>query len=108
MPRYPEGSKIIHLTGGYTALVDAHLHDFLSSFSWYAHYSRSSVYARTTIGGKKVLMHVLLSYDHPGVGYHVDHIDHNTLNNMKRNLRVVTVRENMNNRRRRRSYSNAV
>lgn len=53
-------------------------------------------YARTYIDGKSVTMHRLIM--NPPNNLVVDHINHNTLDNRRSNLRVVTHRENLANR----------
>lgn len=92
-----EITETIELTQGYSCIVSLADYDMLMQHSWYAHKSRTGVYARATIDGKKVRMHRLLF---PDLESHlqVDHIDRDTLNNCRSNLRVVTQAENQKNR----------
>lgn len=105
MARYPKGSKVIKLSQGYEAIVDAEDYPLLSQVSWHLHRSRNGVYARATLpgtGGKrKVLMHRLLCgvWAVRGKDLQVDHLNHRTLDNRKTNLQVVS---NIENQRRRR------
>lgn len=64
----------------------------LKDYSWSV---SSRGYAVASKHGKKIYMHRLLMS--PGE-LQVDHIDHNKLNNMRNNLRVVTNQENHHNK----------
>lgn len=97
-----ESVKKINLTQGYVALVDDADFEKLNAFSWQVLKTKSDVYARSdvNINGKKttLLMHrLILNLTDPNLV--VDHIDHNTLNNQKSNLRKCTQSENLLNRR---------
>lgn len=61
----------------------------IKDHSWYI---SNNGYVQTRIGNKIVGMHRLVM-DAPD-GMCVDHIDHNTLNNRRENLRVCTIQEN--------------
>jgi hypothetical protein len=91
----------IPLKGGQTALVDDEDYEPLSQYRWQAHQSNSDVYAARTseVGGKRrtVWMHRLIMGAPPDK--RVDHLNHNTLDNRRSNLRVVSGRENSYNRR---------
>jgi hypothetical protein len=89
----------ISLTKGQVAIVDE---DFESSSKWYAQYNphTKSWYARTSImiNGKqkgKLMHRVIMGAK---TGELVDHINHNTLDNRRSNLRLCTVRQNSFNR----------
>lgn len=102
MARYPKGSKVLRVAGGYEVLVDAWAYPILARWKWYGHKSRSDIYARGWVRGKRVFMHtyLLMGADLDILpGYQVDHRDRNTMNNMVSNLRVVTPSENARNRR---------
>lgn len=85
-------------TQGDVILVDDADFGWLSTYAWsVAKVPGRPFYARTTIkgvNGKKSTksMHRLLA--NPGPAFVVDHIDHNTLNNQRENLRICTVQEN--------------
>lgn len=93
----------IPLTQGKVALVDVSDYDFLSQWNWYALNSKSGFYAvrnSTRVKGKqyKIFMHrVILGLNHIDLR-EGDHIDHNTLNNSRDNLRICIHRQNMRNR----------
>lgn len=93
-----EQSEVIELTQGYCCTVSLADYDMLMKHRWYAHKSRTGIYARATIDGKKVRMHRLLVGEIPTY-MQVDHIDRDTLNNCRSNLRIVTQAENQKNRR---------
>jgi len=89
--------KEIQLTKGYVALVDDEDHEALSKYKWMAsnHPTRSgeiSMYAHSSLGGsgirqKPIPMHRFILK--APIDFIVDHIDRNTLNNQKSNLRIV-------------------
>jgi len=62
----------------------------------YQHKSRSGIYMRFNINGKKEFAHRLVAEHFLGdiAGLQVDHIDGNTLNNNINNLEIVAEREN--------------
>ena len=68
-------------------------------YLWHAHRSESTWYARASVrnGGKrkKIYMHRLIWGLQPGDHQQIDHIDHDGLNNTRKNTRKVTNRENM-------------
>lgn len=101
--------KMIKLTRGYYVLVDAADYDWLNGWRW--HYQQANV-ARDGHGyavrnartnekrrhGCKVYMHHLLMPSTKKGFIEVDHIDRNTLNNTRSNLRYVSKSEQANNR----------
>lgn len=93
--------KEIELTKGMKTLVDDEDYDMLSKYSWQASQAGKYYYAKrsTTINKKTVgfKMHRVLMGNPKGMC--VDHIDGNTLNNQKSNLRICTTTENKKNRR---------
>lgn len=80
------------------ALVDDEDFEYLNKFTWYPIVSKFTTYAYRKDGTIGIRMHreiLKLPIDKPDV----DHIDHNGLNNQKCNLRIVTVSQNMMNKR---------
>jgi hypothetical protein len=92
--------KEIPLTRGYVAIVDDEDYECLSAFSWHAHISNMTVYARRREGhgGPAFYMHKEIL-----PGGKIDHRDGNGLNNCRSNLRHATQAQNMQNRRSKRS-----
>jgi len=94
--------KLIPLTRGLFAKVDDEDYDYLSQFKWNATQSNGGFYACRTIWAgfkkrKKLSMHRhILRVDDPTIV--VDHIDHDTLNNQKSNIRKCTITQNAKNR----------
>jgi len=80
--------KKIALNKGMFALVDNEDFEVLSKYKW----SYSGGYAKRWANLTTVCMHNFIM-DTP-YGMVVDHIDHNRLNNQKKNLRVCTPQEN--------------
>ncbi len=97
----------IQLTRGQITLVDDEDYDYLTQWKWCALYNTSTktyyVVRNQTHGEyesydtrKMFLMHrVILQVDN---SYQVDHVNHNTLDNRKENLRLATISENLRNR----------
>lgn len=94
--------KEIKLTQGLKAQVDDEDFERLNQYKWYAHKSRNVYYARRmspTINGKRHIInmhHEILGK--PPVGLVSDHIDGDGLKNLRSNLRIVTNRQNCQNR----------
>jgi hypothetical protein len=88
--------KNIPLNHGLFAIVDDEDYDYLMAFKWYAYFRHGNTYARTAIWGngktKVIWMHrLIIGAIMPS---HVDHKDHNGLNNQKNNLRLCTPQQN--------------
>jgi len=101
-----QGAKIIPLTQGKVAIVDAADYERLSKYKWYAKKGWRTYYAvrgvRVYKNGKyvrvrQIPMHRWLTK--APRNKLVDHRDHNGLNNRRGNLRLATPRENAQNRR---------
>ena len=90
--------KEILLSSGDVCFVDDVDYDFVNQWKWKPIKSKVNIYAGRNVRGKNgkrwacVLMHRLLT-DAPD-GKQVDHIDRDTLNNTRKNLRVCTQSEN--------------
>ena len=92
--------KEIELTRDQVALVDDEDYPVLIKASWYALPRHNHWYAATSNsngGPVTVYMHRVIM-DAPD-GMQVDHINHNGLDNRRRNLRICTQSENLRNRR---------
>lgn len=91
-----DGQKCIAipLTKGQTAIVDTHDMKLIDHCRWHADLSHGNFYAKRDLpGGKKLRLHRLIYEYHNGpvpVGMVVDHINRNTLDNRRVNLRVAT------------------
>jgi hypothetical protein len=99
-------SKMIPLTRGKVALVDDADYEYLNQWKWFLSFDPSyqSFRAVANIGGKTVLMHRLIMNTPKGAV--VDHINHDTLDNRRCNLRNATSSQNaMNTRKRKNTYS---
>jgi hypothetical protein len=95
--------KSIALTQGKVALVDDADFEWLNQWKWYAYQNRQTYYAarqETVSKGKQrmVKMHRVileLEDDNPT---HVDHINHDGLDNQRSNIRIASVQQNALNR----------
>jgi hypothetical protein len=93
--------KTIPLTQDQVAIVDDEDYEWLSRWKWYAHWDRhtKSFYATRQVrlpNGKWItlLMHrAILGLEH-GDKREGDHINHDTLDQRRSNLRIVTCQEN--------------
>lgn len=93
--------KEIPLTQGQIALVDDRAYEMLSKFKWCANKFRNSYYSvrnSQRVDGKQmtILMHRVIM--NPSDDMEIDHINGNGLDNRRCNLRVVTPRQNSQNR----------
>lgn len=102
--------KKIQLSQGQFALVDDDVFEKLNVKKWYAHWNfhTKSYYAlrnARTSGGKRcsIYMHRQIVAVPPGLM--VDHSNHDSLDNQKTNLRIVTNAQNTRNRRGPNRYS---
>ena len=90
----------IPLTQGQVALIDDEDYELVSQYKWYAHWNpdTQSFYAVTKIrkpdGTRDMLrMHRLVM--NAKKGEYVDHINHDTIDNQKENLRLCSCSENL-------------
>lgn len=94
--------KQIRLTKGLYALVSDKDFSFLKKLTWQASIEGrgTKFYARTTWYGKTEKMHKLVMYRIKNSvlvtkGLVVDHLNHNSLDNRRCNLELITQAENM-------------
>ena len=101
--RYGYPFRRIPLTKGRFALVDLEDYPALKKFKWSV-IEKSGIYYAVRYNRKKeIRMHRLIT----SAPNHlvVDHIDHNSLNNTKRNLRLCTLAQNSLNQKHRKNCS---
>ena len=109
--------KLIELTQGYETQVSDEDYDWLIKHKWHInkHKKHDKCYAVTRIGKKKIKMHrMIMNITDPKI--FIDHIDRNSLNNQRENLRTATISQSNANRRTKRpnqgvyhiSYYNAI
>lgn len=96
---------VIPLTQGFSTIVDDADVELLARHKWFAARNRSGlVYAVATVRAQgkrspsRLAMHRYLL--NPGSGMTVDHANHDTLDNRRRNLREATMSQQCANRRR--------
>lgn len=92
--------KMIKLTQGKYAIVDADMYEQLIKYKWHAIKKPNTYYAATSVRvckgkQKNIFMHRLIN-ETPD-GFVTDHVDGNGLNNCKDNLRTATTNQNMHN-----------
>jgi len=87
-----DGAKLIPLTQGKFAIVDAEDYDWLVQYKWHCRHNRNKFYAYRNKARKTISMHRQLIGDTNALL--VDHIDGNGLNNRKSNLRICTAAQN--------------
>lgn len=96
-----QATRTLELSQGYVVVVDAEDHQWLSAFKWCAQVVRGGrlVYAMRSdyTNGKQrtVLMHREILWAMPGE--QADHVNGDTLDNRRSNLRIATVSENQHN-----------
>ena len=105
-PPAPPSDEIryIALTQGKFAIVDAADYEWLNQYKWYVSCSSPGMYyACRQSEGRSIMMHRQIM--DPPAGHVVDHINRNSLNNRRGNLRVCTQAENVRNCRGRQTSS---
>lgn len=95
-----QGGKLIPLSKGLFAIVSEEDYAYLSQFKWYASQTKNRHYAARGIdrkGIRKVIhMHRVIMR---AEGQEVDHINGDTLDNRRENLRLVEHHQNLKNQR---------
>jgi hypothetical protein len=97
--------KEIKLTKGFIALVDDEDYDFLIRWKWFTLNSRGILYASRRIyyrnnehRQKYIYVHMHRLIMNCPNNMFIDHFNHNGLDNRKKNLRIVSHRQNLLNR----------
>jgi len=91
--------QIIKLTKGQVAIVDDEDFEELNQYKWYAHKTGNTFYAGRNVKGlNRTTMHMHQTIMNAPEGADIDHINGDGLNNLKSNLRIVTHRQNTQNR----------
>jgi len=88
-----QGAKLIPLSQGKFAIVDAEDYDRLNKYKWHAANNGQTSYAQRHGPDGIVCMHRLIADAPPHLV--VDHINHNGLDNRKKNLRLCTQAQNI-------------
>jgi hypothetical protein len=101
-PYYCEvrGSWVIPITRGRETLVDAEDVEFLGQFNWHWNPCRRVIGYAVLSGGQGTMHRILMNNPEDMC---IDHINGNSLDNRKSNLRIVTNRENSQNKKEHRS-----
>lgn len=90
----PEGAVAITLGHGRVTIVDAEDYERYGHMAWHL---GANAYAVHTLPNKKVCyLHRVITAAPDGT--HVDHINHDKLDNRRSNLRAITVSQNLQNR----------
>lgn len=87
----------VHLSHGDIAVLDAGDLPLVLPYKWYSR--RPNPYAMVRCQGTTLYMHRLIMGLANGDRRKVDHINHDTLDNRRSNLRIATHRENLRNMR---------
>ena len=96
-----KNTRLIPLTQGMHATVDADDYEWLSQWKWFALKARAFHYASRSIrldSGKLLAMPMHRVIMDAPKGLFVDHVNHNQLDNRRVNLRLCTHHENARNR----------
>lgn len=88
--------KEMPLTQGKTTLVDVEDFEYLNQYKWYCSFSGKKYYVKRAINNKYIYMHRQIM--NPPVNMQIDHINGNSLDNRKNNLRICTNAQNTKNR----------
>ncbi len=88
----------IELTRGYTAIVDDCDFEYLSGFTWYAQVIGKKIYAARRPVSGMIYLHREIFRLEKGDKREVDHINGNTLDNRRENIRLCSHAENNRNK----------
>lgn len=90
-------TKQIKLTQNQYAIVDDEDYEYLNQWKWYAEWNQRGhvYYAVRTSKNKRIYMHRMLMNTPKGA--QTDHINNNSLDNRKSNLRICSHRQNQQN-----------
>ena len=93
--------KEIPLTRGYVALVSDEDYPELSRYKWHVvgHGRRLYAARKHTVDGVKTSLYMHVAVMQPPDGMQTDHIDGDSLNNQRHNLRNATLQQNNRNKR---------
>lgn len=89
---------VIPLTQGYVTIISKQDYDRVTQYSWHVHRAKGKnkkigqPYARANVKGKRTLLHRFILQ--PDENLHVDHINFQTLDNRRENIRAVLPIEN--------------
>lgn len=102
----PDGAVLLHLSNGETALIDSDDEEKCSRHPWNICRARPGIagYPRTRIEGKSVSLHHFV-FGEPPEGMVIDHINMDTRDARKVNLRYSTKCNNIKNRKKREGCS---
>lgn len=90
--------KILALTRGFSTIIDDEDFDRLGTRKWHAIGKPPHVYAARSIrdeNGRKVMIYLHREVAEAEKGQYVDHRDHETLNNVRSNVRICTQSQNL-------------
>ena len=93
-----EGYSVITLTQGKVAIVDNDVFDLIGHHKWCLHAGK---YAKRRVNNQVIVLHRWITGALPGEV--VDHINHDTFDNRRQNLRVCLNCENLRNRKAKRT-----
>jgi hypothetical protein len=86
--------KEIQLTQGHVAIIDDEDYDRLSKYKWFSFRNNGYFYSASSIDKKITLMHrYIMNISDKNI--HIDHKNHNTLDNRKENLRACSRSQNL-------------
>lgn len=87
--------KTLLLSRGIITQVDDDVFNWASQFKWWATSGKNIYAVRQGYGDDPTTVYLHKAILSPPVGYHVDHINRNTLCNVRSNLRICTSQQNL-------------